>query len=719
MNVMRRIRNLFFGVALAAGAFAPAAAAQTYYAALPNAQIQFFDASGNPLNAGKLYTYIAGSLTPQNSYTDSTGNTANANPVVLDSAGRASVWLASTNPYKLILHTSADVLVWEKDNVSDFGAILKRDLATSFTTKSLDGVKLASQYSGANAGAQIAAAIADVPSSGGILRHTSTGGTEAISSDIFSGITKPVYLELGGATYTVSANMTVPANVTISFAGGAKLSVNSGITLTYNGGIDAPLTQIFAGSGTVTMNARAPEIYPEWFGAARNGSTDDSAAIQRAVTAMSPGGVLKFSHGTYYMTDTVTRASGNFEVRCAGERTSLFKFVPASAKSAWKFTASGNQIADLVFRDCGFTTTDTASVKVAIEAIDVAEMTIERVTIGSLSAYWRDSTEASEGISIAGRQNVIVSNTHVYADRPLRLKVSPNTDVVELDASNFTKNTLVAYDSGGTPANAVVTIDDGVALTNVAFRDNNLVLGRDGFYWVAPSNSINSYTVVFENNRLEQTDSSGGYCFDLEPGHQSFSLELSHNYCPGNIKGIKVRTFKSGRIANNFTETTLERLNLDSSSFLAIDDNMFNVNAGGATIFTVTGFVPNRWCGNDRTGAGNTSYRCALGVAPTNLIPTSPLLIPNTSALAGLNVAGNAEVGLIGLSNVDEVSVGSTGATTTFGSFIRLPNVAFASLGTPANGTAVYCGDCTKATPCAGVGPGAIAKRLNGAWDCN
>lgn len=45
--------------------------------------------------------------------------------------------------------------------------------------------------------------------------------------------------------------------------------------------------------------------------------------------------------------------------------------------------------------------------------------------------------------------------------------------------------------------------------------------------------------------------------------------------------------------------------------------------------------------------------------------------------------------------------------------------VAFAALGTPADGTFVYCSDCTKATPCAGSGSGAFAKRIAGAWDCD
>jgi len=76
------------------------------------------------------------------------------------------------------------------------------------------------------------------------------------------------------------------------------------------------------------------------------------------------------------------------------------------------------------------------------------------------------------------------------------------------------------------------------------------------------------------------------------------------------------------------------------------------------------------------------------------------------------------------------VNDGKTGVLTTFdgsansvilGAATRLQStgVAFASLGAPGNGTIIYCSDCTKATPCASGGNGAVAKRLNGAWDCD
>jgi hypothetical protein len=45
--------------------------------------------------------------------------------------------------------------------------------------------------------------------------------------------------------------------------------------------------------------------------------------------------------------------------------------------------------------------------------------------------------------------------------------------------------------------------------------------------------------------------------------------------------------------------------------------------------------------------------------------------------------------------------------------------ILFANLGTPTNGSLAYCSDCTLASPCAGAGTGAFAKRLNGVWVCN
>lgn len=84
-------------------------------------KFQAFDAAGNPLAGGKVYTYAAGTLTPLASYTTQAGDVANANPVVLDSAGRASVWLGASS-YRAVLKDSAGSTIWDTDNISPTAA---------------------------------------------------------------------------------------------------------------------------------------------------------------------------------------------------------------------------------------------------------------------------------------------------------------------------------------------------------------------------------------------------------------------------------------------------------------------------------------------------------------------------------------------------------------------------------------------------------------------
>lgn len=97
---------------------------------------QFFDNNGNVLAGGKFYTYEVGSTTPKSSYPTIAdaiaGTNANSNPVVLDSAGRASIVLGG--PTKCVLKdslgethagdTAAGTTIWTVDNVSSDNAIL-------------------------------------------------------------------------------------------------------------------------------------------------------------------------------------------------------------------------------------------------------------------------------------------------------------------------------------------------------------------------------------------------------------------------------------------------------------------------------------------------------------------------------------------------------------------------------------------------------------------
>ena len=107
---------------------------------IPAVPLQFFDNNGDPANGALLFCYLAGTTTKENTFTTSTisggGEVANANPVVLDSSGRATVFLDPSKNMKFVLAPSTDTdppasPIWTRDNVS---ANSFYDISTTITT---------------------------------------------------------------------------------------------------------------------------------------------------------------------------------------------------------------------------------------------------------------------------------------------------------------------------------------------------------------------------------------------------------------------------------------------------------------------------------------------------------------------------------------------------------------------------------------------------------
>lgn len=104
---------------------------------MPYVKIQFLDDDGDPAAGYQLFTYDAGTSNKANTYTDVALTTPNANPVVLDSAGRATIFLQAQS-YKFILATptAADPpaggdQVWTAD---DIAAVPYYNVSSTITT---------------------------------------------------------------------------------------------------------------------------------------------------------------------------------------------------------------------------------------------------------------------------------------------------------------------------------------------------------------------------------------------------------------------------------------------------------------------------------------------------------------------------------------------------------------------------------------------------------
>jgi hypothetical protein len=91
-----------------------------------------------------------------------------------------------------------------------------------------------------------------------------------------------VYFPAG--TYLVSSNLTIPVGKVVTLNASAAFTVASGVTLRIYAQVNGnPDSYHFQGSGTVTGVA---EVYPEWFGAIGNGTTDDITAFQKAAACV-------------------------------------------------------------------------------------------------------------------------------------------------------------------------------------------------------------------------------------------------------------------------------------------------------------------------------------------------------------------------------------------------------------------------------------------------
>lgn len=81
-----------------------------------------WDSNGDPLPGAKLFTYVAGSSTKATTWTNVGMTSANTNPIILDSAGRATIFLSPGSSYKFVLAPSTDTdppvsPIWTRDNI--------------------------------------------------------------------------------------------------------------------------------------------------------------------------------------------------------------------------------------------------------------------------------------------------------------------------------------------------------------------------------------------------------------------------------------------------------------------------------------------------------------------------------------------------------------------------------------------------------------------------
>lgn len=113
-------------------------------------------------------------------------------------------------------------------------------------------------------------------------------------------------IRIDEGTYRIATDTTIgSANVRVEVAEGGIFLIDNGVTLTIGGAFEAGSHPCFSGSGTVSF-AEAPIVaYPQWWGAAGDSTTDDTAAFSAMIASLLTVGGRIFVPEAFYRIDSL------------------------------------------------------------------------------------------------------------------------------------------------------------------------------------------------------------------------------------------------------------------------------------------------------------------------------------------------------------------------------------------------------------------------------
>lgn len=131
------------------------------------------------------------------------------------------------------------------------------------------------------------------------------------------GSTNNYNVKVSPQEWSIDDNVTLTDNFELEVPKGATFVLTAAKTFTIQSSLKAGLYQIFSGAGTVDLdNAVINEIYPQWWGAVGDGTTDCTAAIQAAIDSLDSthGGIVAIPPGKYYISSAIAFTSENIKI---------------------------------------------------------------------------------------------------------------------------------------------------------------------------------------------------------------------------------------------------------------------------------------------------------------------------------------------------------------------------------------------------------------------
>jgi hypothetical protein len=258
------------------------------------------------LTGGKLLTYLAGTTTPAVTYTTSAGNIAQPNPIILNASGRVpgsgEIWLTDGISYKFVLTDSNDVLIATYDNILGINSNF-----VNFTNQQEIQTATAGQT---------------------VFNLTTTQyqpGTNSLSVFVdgvnqYGPGAQYAYVETDSDTVTFVNGLHVGALVKFTTSSINSSAATDASQVSYTpAGVSAVATN-------VQTKLREYVTFQD-FGAVGDGVTDDTAAVQAAITYASAQRLTIFAYGGFLISSTINFPSNTNGCTIQGQsKQTYFKF---------------------------------------------------------------------------------------------------------------------------------------------------------------------------------------------------------------------------------------------------------------------------------------------------------------------------------------------------------------------------------------------------------
>jgi hypothetical protein len=240
-----------------------------------------------------------GSFPPSNLvnlYTDQTSITTATNPTATEGFGNWSVYASSGGTHYATIRRARTI---------SQVALFTTAKLSGISESSASGVQVVGEDRGFASQVKRVYDVRDYMTCDGVSNATS--GMSAVLAAIGS-TNVTIIVPLG--QQCVLSTITFPSNVVLDFGAGGAIKVVTGKTVTILGNlIGAGRQHIFvnalANQGTISFagSTAISVLYPEWFGAKKDGVTDDLAVLTvvAAVANTMGGATIDLGKGTYYL----------------------------------------------------------------------------------------------------------------------------------------------------------------------------------------------------------------------------------------------------------------------------------------------------------------------------------------------------------------------------------------------------------------------------------